>query len=265
MKAQSTPAAPRESIFSKSLDVIRYVATHNGPITLKDLANDLGIRPPTGHRIVQELESHGWIIWDREQCIFDVGPSLAGISATISARYGVESAIRPLLKSLARSSGETVCFFLYEPGSNKLIAYVVEESEQALRCHITPGETAPLHAGAAGRTVMAYLPKDEAEAIVGRYGLPALTEDTITDAKRLRKTLQTIRDDGYAFSKGERVSDVAGIAAPIFDARGGIAGSLLIAIPQFRFSSKDKLPLARQAIACAAHTDILLGPIARTA
>jgi DNA-binding IclR family transcriptional regulator len=256
MEEKATPAAG-ESIFIKSMQVMRHIVAERGPITLKDLAHDLGILAPTAHRVIGHLESQGWVVWDRERCIMEIGPTMIGISVAVCARYGIEGAIRPLLKSLVKECGETVCLHIHDSKAGQLIAYVVEESDRPLSYRITPGETTYLHTGASGRAVLAFLAKSEFDETIRRHGLPALTPQTITKLPALRRALQVVRKDGFAFSKSERIDGAIGIAAPVFNTAGQIRGSLIISVPKFRFSAKDKTLLARKAIACAASLSML--------
>ena len=54
----------------------------------------------------------------------------------------------------------------------------------------------------------------------------------------LRQELKRIRQQGYAFSRGEWVVDAAGIAAPIFDHKEDIVAALTISGPSTRFTQE---------------------------
>lgn len=250
MKSKRSGRA-RAPILVKSLEIVRRVVSEHKPLTLKDVASDLRIPEATAHRILSDLEAQGWVVQDRERCRIEIGPSLIGIAAAITWRYGVETAIRPLLASLVRETGETVCLNLYDAPSAQLVAYVVEDSDRPLSYQITPGDASYLHTGASGRAVMAFLDQDGLARVLKKHGLPAVTEKTITSVTRLRRELAEVRTAGFAFSKGERLEEAVGIAAPVFGTNGQIQGSLLVTTPSFRFAAKNKLPFARAAIACA--------------
>jgi DNA-binding IclR family transcriptional regulator len=96
------------------------------------------------------------------------------------------------------------------------------------------GETIPLHAGAAGKAVLAYLPDE----FVDSRRLIAFTEHTLTDAEQLAAALAVVREQGWASGVGERVPEAFGLAAPYF-VDGQVAGSLTVTVPRHRVSELD--------------------------
>jgi len=105
---------------------------------------------------------------------------------------------------------------------------------------VTPvGKILPLHCGAGGKVLLAFLPPPERRKIIEGKGLEQFTSNTIVDPLLLEKDLEKIRRDGYAVSKGEREEGAYSIVAPIFDQNGKIAASLSISGPIFRLSDLD--------------------------
>ena len=92
-----------------------------------------------------------------------------------------------------------------------------------------------MHTGAASKVIMAYLPESEQERII-EEGLAKITRKTVTDPKKLRKTLRQIRKNGYCVSAGESVAGTRGIAAPILDEHGKLLAGLSIIGPAQRIS-----------------------------
>jgi DNA-binding IclR family transcriptional regulator len=85
----------------------------------------------------------------------------------------------------------------------------------------------PAHATSTGKAILAFsTPELIDRAIAG--GLRRFTRATISDAGKLRSVLDTVKADGYAFSKDEYVDGVSGISAPILDQSGIAVGALTI-------------------------------------
>jgi len=97
---------------------------------------------------------------------------------------------------------------------------VSASSPVLIRVSFEPGQPRPLHAGASAKIVMAHLPPDVLEKILGRGRLQHLTSRTITDARRLRADLARIRRPGWAVTTGEVDEGVRGIAVPLRDPGG---------------------------------------------
>jgi len=244
-------ARTESRVLGKGLQVLRAVVDSTSPVTLKTIADRSGIPLSTTHRLLEEMELQGWIVHDRESCRIEVAPALIGIAAAISNRYAIEDAVRPVLRDLVAATGETVCLNLIDRAAWRLVTWCVEESTRPLGYRLSEGEMSYLHTGASGRAAMAYLSADDFHQVLRRHGLPRLTKSTITARAKLRSVLTTVRRAGYAYSRGERMAEAVGIAAPIFGVDGTIRGSLLITIPRFRFAVSDKVILARSAIAHA--------------
>ena len=72
-----------------------------------------------------------------------------------------------------------------------------------------------------------------------KIGLPAVTENTITDADTLEKELQKVISNGFAFEDQELRKGVRRVAAPIYDKTKKIVGCISVAAPIFSFELDD--------------------------
>ena len=104
------------------------------------------------------------------------------------------------------------------------------------------GRPFPLHAGASGRVILAFLPADSREALLSEP-LERLSPRTVVDPAGLREMLESVRVTGVAISRSERHEGAAAVAAPVFDAHG-VAGAMSVCGPEFRF---DEASLDRYA------------------
>ena len=82
----------------------------------------------------------------------------------------------------------------------------------------------------------AYLPEDSRMAILRAAKFPALTERTRTDPSEVEKDWAKIRERGYATNDEETVVGAAFLAAPVFDSRVRVCGSISVGLPKVRFS-----------------------------
>lgn len=96
-----------------------------------------------------------------------------------------------------------------------------------------------MHAGAAGKIILACLSTNRLNQIVSR-GLPAFTPNTITDAEELKSELKKIRKQGYAFSNSEFAEGGVAFAGPILDSENTVIGCINIVIPADRFNEGKK-------------------------
>jgi DNA-binding IclR family transcriptional regulator len=91
-----------------------------------------------------------------------------------------------------------------------------------------------------------------------------MTPHTITNRRTLAKELASIRQQGYAVSRGERFGDALGLAAPIFDASGKVVAALNVAGPNTRFTDTEIEKYTPQVVQLAAQISHALGFRQRT-
>lgn len=114
-------------------------------------------------------------------------------------------------------------------------------------------QTSPhLHASAGGKAILAELPDTRVESIVSEMGMPALTENTITDLTALFEELEAVRQSGIAFEREEQAPGVRGIAAPVEWSGDGPVGAAYVVGPVERMGEnrleRDLPAILRSAI-----------------
>jgi IclR family pca regulon transcriptional regulator len=77
------------------------------------------------------------------------------------------------------------------------------------------GARLPVQATAAGKVLLAHLPKADLHKLLDTIDLTAYTASTITSRRRLMAELQRVYQDGHAISDQEWNAGVRAIAAPV--------------------------------------------------
>jgi IclR family transcriptional regulator, pca regulon regulatory protein len=77
------------------------------------------------------------------------------------------------------------------------------------------GTRLPAHCTSMGRVLLAALPEPELEDFLATARLEGYTDRTITDPERLRRTIHTVRDQGWALVDQELEIGLRSIAAPL--------------------------------------------------
>lgn len=160
--------------------------------------------------------------------------------------------LRPVIDEL----GETAAVVVLDPLDGTARYGEPVESAQPIQYLVPPRTAVPLHAGAAGRAILAFAD----DVVRAGVELTSLTDDTITDPHEIEDSLAEIRRVGYAVSRQERVADAAAVAAPFF-ADGKVLGSLTTMIPLYRL---ERLDLAHHGQVLRAAADRLSGLLSLT-
>jgi DNA-binding IclR family transcriptional regulator len=99
------------------------------------------------------------------------------------------------------------------------------------------GFSAPLHAGATGRVILAHLDLERRKNLL-RQSLERFTERTITDKRRLEQELNKCLTQGFALSEGERLIGTSSIAAPILGPEKDVLGVISVTGPSARLTHR---------------------------
>jgi IclR family transcriptional regulator, acetate operon repressor len=170
----------------------------------------MGCSKSVVHRILATLVETGYVASDPTTRRYRLGAKAMLLSGADSARDDIRRRALPHLEAVRERTGETATLSLLRGGMRVYVEQI--ESRQAVRQTVTLGGEAPLHLGASGKAILAFLAEERWPAAVR--------------GSALRADLERVRRRGYAVSRSERIPGAASVAAPIFDRTGGVLGSL---------------------------------------
>jgi IclR family pca regulon transcriptional regulator len=198
-------------------------------LSVSEIAELTGLNRSTCYRFCQTLKAIGYLE-EVERRRFR--PGLKAISlarAALSSRELPELAL-PYLRELQRTVGEAVNMSLLDGTDVVYVARILSDHLITLRLYV--GSRLPAYATSMGRAILAFLPEQEAEAILDKSELLAITEHTITDRRRLKAELQRIHARGYAINDQEMAIGLRGVAAPIMSSTGRPVAAINLSIPR---------------------------------
>lgn len=198
-----------------------------------ELAERLDLAPSTVYDHLTTLEALGVLVKRDEQ--YEL--SLKFLDYGIIARNNIDflDTVRAPMKDLAEETGENVWLYIEEHGRGVVVEK--EAGEQAVETVGRLGFRPYLHTTAAGKAILAHLPRKRVEAVIDRYGLPQRTEETITTPERLFDELETIREHGFALNYGETNERMHAVGAPIV-VEGEVLGAISLSGPVHRLSGE---------------------------
>lgn len=203
---------------------------------VREISRQLDLPRSTVGRLLATMLSAGILSQNPLTNRYKIGPKVLQWSSTYLSRLDLVSEARPVLAELHRITRETVGLYVLD-GIERVCIELIESPER-VRVVIRRGERMPLHAGSAGKALLAFMPPELVKQIVAKP-LEKMTPNTITKRKALLEELEMIRKRGYAVSHSERFEDALGLAAPIFDASGKVVGALNVAGPNMRFTEAE--------------------------
>lgn len=211
----------------KAVSLLRLFVSADAPLSLTDCAERSTLYKSTALRLLASLE-HGQLVVRHPDGRYGLGPEVARLAAAYDEHFSLESAVLPVLRDLVTQTNESAAFYVRHEDS-RLCQFRID-SPRIVRDHARVGDLMPLDRGAAGRLMMAY---------AGAKGI----------------LYDRIRQERLAVLSGDRVPDVAGIAAPVFGVSGQLAGALTLTMPAHRLDTAQ-VPFV---VAAAARLSTRLG------
>lgn len=240
----------------KAIAILDCFDAEHPQLGVREVARRLNLSTSTVGRLVATLHSTGILSQDPKSRLYRMGSKVLFWSSVYTNGLDVREKTHPMLEELHRLTRETVNLYVLD-GKERVCADCIE-SPQRVRVIVRIGERMPLHAGSAGKAILAFASAELIEQIL-EHPLERMTANTITSRKKLLDELQKIRSCGYAVSRSERFTDAIGLAAPIFDASGQVIAALNIAGPTMRFTEIETEKFAPKVIQLAKQVSRLLG------
>ena len=211
----STPPASTGGVQSleRAFDLLERMADAGGEVGLSELSSASGLPLPTIHRLMRTLVSSGYVRQQPNRR-YALGPRLIRLGESASRLLGTWA--RPYLARLVEETGETANMALLDGDEVVYVAQV--PSRHSMRMFTEVGRRVLPHSTGVGKVLLAHTPADEVRALLGRTGMPAATERTLTTPEEFLAALDHVRDVGYATDDNEQEVGVRCIAVPVPDA-----------------------------------------------
>ncbi|WP_435159194.1 IclR family transcriptional regulator [Haladaptatus sp. DFWS20] len=185
------------------------------------LANRLGHSKGSIHNHLATLERLGYVV--REDGRYRLGLRFLELGTGVRAPDSLYCVARPEIDRLANASGETASLVVEENGEAVFVYRAGDDADSMLR----DGSRVPLYACAAGKAILAHRECELVKSLLSG-DVPMPTERTIATRTSLIQELQTVRDQGLAFDRGELASDRRAVAAAILTDDGRAVGAVTI-------------------------------------
>lgn len=197
---------------TRTLDLFELFVEVKQPLTLTELAARMDVPMSSCHALVKTLQDRGYVfVMEGRKRIYPT-KRLAVLAAGIAQFDPVIERLSPVMRQLAKATGETV--ILGKKQGDNVVYLDIVEGSHTVRFNAAPGDVWRTNASAIGKSILSLLPDAELEKALGKLSFSRATDATIMDAKTLKADIVASRMRGYFVSRSETVADVMGIAAP---------------------------------------------------
>lgn len=199
-----------------------------------ELGDHLGLANSTVHSHLSTLTEMGYVVKEGDQ--YQIGSRFLKLGEAAKERKEAFELVKPKVKQVAEETEERCQFIVEEHGRGVYLHR--ETGSRAVWTDSGLGKRIYLHSTASGKTVLANLPEERVEQILDRWGLPALTDNTITDRNVLFEELDTVREQGFAVNKEESTEGLRAVGVPIKEGSGKLVGALSVSGPSHRMKGE---------------------------
>lgn len=192
-----------------AFEVLRFIGA-NGGANLPELTFHLDHSKSSLHYYLKTLMAERYVVENNGE--YRLGLRLLEFGGLALINQAFSNNIIMEAETLAEETKETVIVATEEAGKGICI-YQSSHFEDRFGWHL--GKDFFLHTNALGKVILAHYPEEYVFNIIERYGLPAQTENTVTDQNNLLLELEKTRQTGVSFDKEECQKEIKTIAAPI--------------------------------------------------
>lgn len=208
--------------------VLRCLAMGGGAgRRLSDVMAKTGLGKATTHRLLRSLIRIGFVQQEPSTRLYSLGLEIFTLGAAAANRFDVAEHARPAMRRLAEFSGDTV-YLSVRHGAQALCLdrQVGEFPIRTLTLNV--GDRRPLGVGAGSLALLAFLPNEEIDRVMGAV-VPDLALYPGFDEALVRRLVHDARAAGHAFNDGRLVSGMSAIGVPIINQRREVVAALSIA------------------------------------
>ncbi len=241
MKASPDDDRGGVQAIARAAAVLRALAQQQGSLSLGQIAAETDLPRSTVQRLVQALQQERFVETGGPSSPgVRLGPALAELAGAI--RLDVVRLARPHLQALFDTVRETVDIATVQGREVRFLDMIVSDRE--LRVVPRNDATQPLHCMANGKALLAAMPDEAVERLMGP-DLEQATARSVASLPALLAELADVRRSGFAYDRQEHSEGVCAVGVPVIPVQGR-AYAVSAAVPEQRFEAV--LPALRAAL-----------------
>lgn len=208
----------------RAMSLFELLADSQTGLTLSQLSRKLDIPKSTAHYLLHTLHTRGYVQRDADGHRYSLGLRLADVAHADTAESSLRALAVPFLQRTVARLGLTSTVAVRRSAESVIVARV--ESRHDAGGGAWVGRHVDLHCTAQGKALLMSLSEEELTKLFAGRELARFTTKTISSISALKAHLADVRAKGFAVNDEEMVLGIRAVAAPIFDAFGGVIASI---------------------------------------
>lgn len=222
----------------RAIRLLKLFTSERPEMSLAEISRASGLNKTTTHRLLRALQSESLIDRNPATTAYSLGAGLMALGVQALASSDLRRRVRPVLRLLARETGETAT--LEVPFEDSMLILDEVAGNHVVGSAGNIGTRWPIHATSTGKAWLAF---DESGQERLMDVLKPLTGSTLTDPAMLQLQLVEIRRRGYAVTIDEVEDGFTAVATIIRGVLGDVQGALSVGGPTQRLNAARRAEL----------------------
>lgn len=256
-------ATTRDTSAARTLAVLETLSMSDrrgGGLTAAALARAVGRDKSSVSRQLKSLIELGLVDRD-EDGLHTLGWKLFAVAAQAGDQRLLVLAA-PVMRKVAESLRERVHLSVRREA--EVLTVASEGLHRSVEAVGWVGRAVPVSCTSSGRALLLDHSREEATVLLGHELTQGAEATAPRTASELNERIDRARQHGFAAVVGEFDEDLAGVAAPVRDARGRIVAAVNISAPSYRLSDDSLESAGEQVRRAASYLSRVLSSPAKT-
>jgi DNA-binding IclR family transcriptional regulator len=193
-KSWASPDSSPATAVERALNILENVAHRPDGLTNSEISRKLAVPKSSASYILRTLERRGYLRRDAETSRYKLGLKILSLGGDAQSNLDIADVALPFMRSLVERVQLTTHLAVLDQGDAVYIEKV--EAPGFFRVNTRVSRRMYLHSTSLGKALLAWLPKQEMEAIVRQHGMKKRTTKTIITISRLLADLELVRGPG---------------------------------------------------------------------
>ena len=214
---------------AKTFAVLRAFTVEHAELTISEVGERAALDRGTAFRLINTLVALGYLATVPGTRRFRLTLKCLDLGYSALALGGLRAMAAPALRDMVPDLADAASLGVLEGPD---VVYVARVQADMGRRDLDrrSGSRTGAYAAALGHVLLAWMPSEEARAVLASGSRVRLSERTLVDMDALMDRLAAVRAQGYATADGENAYGLRTVAAPVLDAAGHVRAGISLTI-----------------------------------
>ena len=236
MRKTTAPKGAQAAL--RAIRLLKLFTIVKPELSLTQVSVSADLNKTTAHRLLRALESESLVQRNSITGRYSLGAGLMALGVQALSSSDLRRRARPILKLLARDTGETAQ--LEVPVQDGMLILDEVTGRHVVTATGNIGTHWPIHATSSGKAYMAF---DTNTYDQLPDALSSLTKNTISSQALMTLEIERIVKRGFSESVDELETGYSCVGIAVFDALGNIQGALSIGGPSHRMTMERRMEI----------------------